>query len=172
LTIPAILMALAAAADPGPKAPLPLLGTVAEAQAALRPQEHALLVHFWALWCAPCLAELPAQAELAREARAEGADVLFINLDPPEASAKVVAQLEKVHALDAARHVQLSQSVDPEAVTRLLDPKWNAGLPATFALLPGGAVGARALGPLSRSARENLLGTIKAQRAVQPAAHP
>lgn len=168
----ALVLALATAASADAGATLERLDSVADAQAALRPRERALVVHFWALWCAPCLEELPVQAELARQAKAAGADVLFINLDPPEQSARVLEQLKTAKALDAARHVQLSQSVDPEAVTRLLDPRWNAGLPATFALLPGGAIAARALGPISQAERANLLGKLRAPTIVQPAARP
>ncbi len=167
----ALVLALAAApVDAG--ASLERLDSVAGAQAALRPHERALVVHFWALFCPPCLEELPAQAELARQAKAAGADVLFINLDPIEQSGRVIEQLRKAGALDVARHLQLSQSIDPEAVTRLLDPKWDAGLPATFALLPGGAIAVRALGPISQEGRTNLLGKLRALRTVQPAARP
>ncbi len=171
MTLAAALLALAAgaAADAGSPA-LGHLDNLAQARAALSHPDHPLLVHFWALWCPPCLEELPQQGALAREARAAGADVLFINLDPVEDSARVLKQLAKARALDGPRHVQLSESLDPGAVTSLIDRDWDASIPATFALRPGGAVAARFVGAISPEARENLLRALRAPKDVQPAA--
>lgn len=146
------------------------LHTEAEARAELTPRGRPLLVHFWALWCPACTEELPAQGELAREARAAGADVVFVNLDLPEDSTRVLKQLAKARAVEGARHVQLSEALDPGTVASLVDRRWNVGIPATFALGPGGAVAARTVGPVSPADRENLLRLLRAPKNVQPAA--
>lgn len=171
MTLAAALFAIAAgaAADAG-RPPLEGLTSIAEARAALSPGGRPLLVHFWALWCSACMEELPAQGALAREARAAGADVVFVNLDLPEDGARVLQQLAKARALDGARHVQLSESLDPGEVASLVDRRWNAAVPATFALAPGGGVAARAVGAVSPEGRENLLRALRAPKNVQPAA--
>lgn len=150
---------------------LATLRTEAEARAALTPHGRPLVVHFWALWCPACTEELSAQGELARQARAAGADVVFVNLDLPEDSARVLKQLAKAGAVEGARHVQLSEALDPGAVASLVDRHWSAGIPATFALGPGGAVAARVVGPVSAADRENLLRLLRAPKNVQPAAN-
>jgi thiol-disulfide isomerase/thioredoxin len=40
-----------------------------------------LLVNFWAIWCAPCVEELPDLMEVARAHRADGAEVLGVSYD-------------------------------------------------------------------------------------------
>lgn len=41
----------------------------------------ALVVNFWATWCAPCIAEMPALDRLNQAIRGTGAQVLAINTD-------------------------------------------------------------------------------------------
>ena len=49
----------------------------------LSEHEGALLVNFWASWCAPCVAELPLLAQAARAFDAQGAgiEVVLISVD-------------------------------------------------------------------------------------------
>jgi thiol-disulfide isomerase/thioredoxin len=95
---PRLPLALAAsallAAAPGP---LELVGRNGEpVRLALEPGERALVVHFWASWCADCKTELPA---LARAARAcEGAPVRVVAVNAGE-SAETVARFEAEQAI-------------------------------------------------------------------------
>jgi thiol-disulfide isomerase/thioredoxin len=43
----------------------------------------ALLVNFWAPWCAPCVQEMPELAELARDGAARKVQVIGIGIDSP-----------------------------------------------------------------------------------------
>lgn len=42
---------------------------------------HPILLHFWATWCAPCLAELPELLKLSEKLRAEGFSVVTVAVD-------------------------------------------------------------------------------------------
>ena len=43
--------------------------------------EQALLVNFWASWCAPCIIELPALEAAAVQLKSESIRVILVNLD-------------------------------------------------------------------------------------------
>ena len=44
-------------------------------------QGHVLLVNFWATWCGPCRAEMPAMDAFYRKHHDEGFDMLAVSLD-------------------------------------------------------------------------------------------
>ncbi|HEX8464982.1 MAG TPA: TlpA family protein disulfide reductase [Abditibacterium sp.] len=61
--------------------------TPATLQSAIRAQKgRVVVVNFWATWCAPCVAELPAFAQLQKQYGKRGVTVLLVSAD--EASAK------------------------------------------------------------------------------------
>ena len=48
-----------------------------------------VLLNFWATWCAPCVAEMPALERLQQVLREEGLVIVSINHDSPDARAEV-----------------------------------------------------------------------------------
>src|SRR5580693_253529 len=56
---------------------------------AVHPRGRPLLVHFWALWCGTCVAELPRQLAFAKRLSDAGVDVLFVDADGFEKEAQV-----------------------------------------------------------------------------------
>ncbi|MFN3202476.1 MAG: TlpA family protein disulfide reductase [Bradymonadia bacterium] len=56
----------------------------------------AVLVNFWASWCAPCVKELPVLAELYRRHHREGFEVVAISLDAQASEAMLVKQRLKL----------------------------------------------------------------------------
>jgi len=96
---------------------------------------RVVLLNFWATWCTPCLAEMPALESLARELRDRGLDVLAVNHE---------------EAPDAVRAFLAANRL---AVPVLLDPSGDVArqyrlqaLPTTFVIDRGGGVVGAALG--------------------------
>ncbi len=54
-----------------------------------------LLINFWATWCPPCVAELPALSRVAEKYQDRGLKVITINTDPESLRTKVVELYNK-----------------------------------------------------------------------------
>ena len=99
---------------------------------------QALLVNFWASWCAPCIVELPALEAAAVQLKAESIRIILVNLDQGGAA---VAQ----PFLDE-RSITTPLSVfDPKGEwARAVDLR---GLPTTLLIKPGQVQYAAHTGP-------------------------
>ncbi len=163
----AVLLLLASVpSEPGPT--IALLDSREAVQRALKPASRPLLIHFWALWCPPCMEELPRQVSLARRAKEAGADVLFISVDEPEKNPAIRQRLETLGALSVARHAQMDMKVDADAIARLIDNKWDGSLPATFVLSREGRTALSVFGELSAEEERKVLAALKPRRGRGP----
>ncbi len=106
---------------------------------ALRPKGgRPVLVHLWASWCKPCVAEWPALVEWLRPLPDRGVDVVTLSVDEPDtvpAAAKVLARLGRVPGRAFAASLD-----DALPAIRERDPDWDGSLPATFLLDGKGAL--------------------------------
>jgi thiol-disulfide isomerase/thioredoxin len=86
---------------------------------------HYVLMNFWATWCAPCVAELPALARL--KAQAPGLTVLAVNLDKGKVDAGAFLKSHNAAALGVLsdKDVMMMRSFVIYAMptTVLIDPK-------------------------------------------------
>lgn len=105
---------------------------------ALNASQHALtIVHFWATWCTPCIAELPEVDALHQELTPKGVQVLAIALD----GAKPQKILD-FYAKHGIRHLPFAADKDNGALTVAKVKQ----LPATLFLNRDGKLIARADG--------------------------
>ena len=84
-----------------------------------------VLINFWATWCAPCVAELPALSRAADRLAQDGVKVLLVSIDRGGAG-KAMPFLQK-HAVNG-----VSLGFDPRA--KLSREMGVRGLPTTFLL--------------------------------------
>lgn len=93
---------------------------------------RARLVHLWASWCVPCVAEWPIFAAYLRQIVHRPIDIVTVSLD------------DAGHAQQAARVLSQSGRVPGEtlialpaqamAAVKSIDPQWDGALPLTLLL--------------------------------------
>jgi peroxiredoxin len=101
------------------------------------PGNKVLLVNFWATWCGPCLTELPGLIETWRMFRRRDFDLVTVSANYPDEKAGVLKTLQAEHA--SCRNLQFG-SEDTYGMQAAFEPKWDAGVPFTMLIAPGGKV--------------------------------
>jgi thiol-disulfide isomerase/thioredoxin len=99
--------------------------------------DKVLLVNFWATWCGPCLTEFPALEETWRMYRGRDFELVTVSTNLPDEAPGVQKALEKQHA--SSRNLQFA-SEDTYAMQAAFEAKWEAGVPFTMLIAPGGKV--------------------------------
>jgi len=95
--------------------------------ASLRGQ--VALVDFWATWCEPCRAEMPALVALGSKYSARGLRFVTVSCDEREQEAGALEFLKR-HGAPAAAYIKRPQ--DDDKLIDAIDPKWSGQLPALF----------------------------------------
>jgi len=101
------------------------------------PTGKVLLINFWATWCGPCLTEFPGLETTFRMFRRRDFDLVTVAANYPDERAGVLKLLQQQHA--SSRNLQFA-SDDTYAMQAAFDAKWDAGLPFTMVIAPGGKV--------------------------------
>jgi len=99
---------------------------------ALPSKEKVVLINFWATWCQPCQAEIPALNRLQK--KHSSISFIGVNLDAPENRGAIRGFLKK-HPIDY--EIYLRDGTDFEALMAAFDRNWKAGIPATFVYKEG-----------------------------------
>ncbi len=97
---------------------------------------QVVFLNFWATWCGPCLAELPAMDKLNRAMAGKPFVILAVNLRETGAQ---VARFAKAHPMS------FSYLLDPLGV--VARDYGVTGIPLTYVIGRDGSVMARAIGP-------------------------
>lgn len=97
-------------------------------------RDRYLLVNFWAVWCAPCRAEMPSMQRVYDEYAGENFEMLAIHVGPSAFNAKKFAD-----------GLKLSFPILVDEHMALAD--WKViGLPTTYLISPEGEIVAQAVG--------------------------
>ena len=86
-----------------------------------------VVINFWATWCAPCRAEIPALNRL--HDRYPAVRFVGINLDDPENEGAIPGFLKK-YPIQYEKLRRIGSHFD--VTTSAMDPDWKGGIPATF----------------------------------------
>lgn len=109
-----------------------------------RSESGELYLSFWASYCAPCLAELPALAELHES---PGRSVLAVSVDAPQDRARAQRALESAGAGYPAYYLSLEQEDNAGGVDALLD-LMRLAVPTTLILDSRGRIRSVLHGPI------------------------
>ena len=60
-------------------------------------KNNILIINFWALWCSPCIKEMPALKDLAYKIEGAGVKIIYINQDSYKDYKKVKSFIEKLN---------------------------------------------------------------------------
>jgi len=100
---------------------------------------RALLINFWATWCAPCRDEFPDLVRVRALYPPARLDFVTVSLDDPsDIDAAVPEFLRSMRATHIPAY--LLNADDPAAAISLFDETWRGELPATFLYDPAGGL--------------------------------
>ncbi len=86
------------------------------------------IVNFWAMWCAPCVKELPILKEY--EANNTNVEVLLVSLDFPENIDSKLKPFLKKKGITS--NVVLLDDPDANSWIDKIDPNWSGAIPFTI----------------------------------------
>jgi peroxiredoxin len=101
------------------------------------PTGKVLLVNFWATWCGPCISEFPDMETTFRMYRLRDFDLVTISTNLPDEKAGVMKLLQAQHA--SSRNLEFATE-DTYGLQAAFDSHWEAGVPFTMVIAPGGKV--------------------------------
>ena len=147
--------------------PVPIEPTAAEAPSLTSIQARELaqelaspgpprVAYFWALWCTPCIHEVPLLVELSREH--PEVEVLLVGLDGAEHPERgVIPFLERVGALTTGPgRIRAVQVEDVDALEVEL-AQWPRMVPVTLFVRPDGSIARQMHGSVSAADLEEAL---------------
>ncbi len=91
--------------------------------------KEAVLLNFWATWCAPCVEEFPMVVKLAREYKLKGLQIYFVSVDWVDERHKVEAFL-KEQGVEGISFLKVQD--DDNAFINTISYQWTGAVPFTI----------------------------------------
>lgn len=92
--------------------------------------DTVFVLNFWATWCGPCVAELPAFEKLREKYAAQKVEIVLISTDFKRNVESKVKPFVKRKNLRS--RVVFMDEPNPDAFINLVDPDWSGAIPATL----------------------------------------
>lgn len=103
---------------------------ITELEKMIRESKTPIIVNFWATYCLPCIAEMPAFEKLAAKYKDKGLKLIFVSLDMQD------DYPAKVDSFIAKRKIQNPtvwlDETNADYFCPKVDPKWSGAIPATL----------------------------------------
>jgi len=116
----------AAQSEPGDP---PLIDLTGYNQVIAANHGKAVMVNFWATWCAPCRTEYPMMVELSKEFGPQGLVVIGVNLDENQDMGLVRKFLATNHP--DFQNFRQRPGIDADAFYVGVNPAWKGTMPQT-----------------------------------------
>ena len=88
-----------------------------------------LLVNFWATWCEPCRAEMPALVAMEKRLAPKGLKLVTISADEPEAASEAA---KFISSKGVGQPAYIKKAQNDEKFINAMDPKWSGAVPSLF----------------------------------------
>jgi thiol-disulfide isomerase/thioredoxin len=119
---------------------------------------HAVLVHFWATWCSPCLEELPVMEKFAREMKPRGVQVMSLSLDDPDKSGARVSKV--LSEVAPSLTPSIARIADADDFISQFDRDWEGAIPAVFGYDAQGQLRGRLIGEATRRELDQMVARL------------
>jgi thiol-disulfide isomerase/thioredoxin len=101
------------------------------------PTEKVRLVNFWATWCGPCIVEFPELVTINRMYRQRNFELITVAAQFPDEKKDILSFLTKQQS--SMKNLMFADT-DKYKLMEAFDKDWNAALPYTMLIAPGGQV--------------------------------
>lgn len=113
-----------------PSADPPLVDLAGYQQLIAKHRGKPLVVNFWATWCEPCRDEYPMIVQLAKEFKAQGVNVVGVDMDD-ESDMNLVRRFI-VRTQPQFPNYRQKPGIDLDAFYDAVNPEWKGTMPQTI----------------------------------------
>jgi thiol-disulfide isomerase/thioredoxin len=93
-------------------------------------KEEVLVINFWATFCKPCVAEIPAFIKVANQYQSQHVKLMLVSLDLPSYYPIKIAGFAKKNKFEAS--IAWLNETNADYFCPKIDAKWSGSIPATL----------------------------------------